>query len=382
MVGVQQPYDIAIVVPELALTGIAPNDGDERWLQQFSDAARFEVYAQDGSPNFEADIYWGDERLGKLGYQFEERAGGNVRLNVQKREWGEHALFGICRNPDYLTIYFDTGHTFSRGHFYKTQFRDVRFVDWRWVNMAQNGIDIRREKPVDGRRFAAENIGEDDDISLFGLVARHWPDLEGRGAPTGWLVCDDGSMESADFIHLDNTSPNLHLTLIHVKGSHSVGADRGMSVSDYEVVVGQAVKNLRHIDRGLLIDKLETNKETQLRDAVWFNGERQHNRDGVLAALAAAGSKIEKTVVVLQPRVRPAHTMRFGPEWMPVTAQALTFVACCSLILSCWGLDLIALVWGRSSWSLQKTTADPVEPARRIPLTSLNALKGVTPAGP
>lgn len=304
MAGVKQPYDMALIVPELSLPGIDRHDGEERWLQQFSDAARFEVAQQQGSPNFEADIFWGDEKLGRLAYQFEERADGTARLNVQKREWdeeGEHqeTMFNICRNADYLTIYFDTGHTFSRGQFYTTQFRDARFGDWRWVDM--DGIKVGQEKPVDGRRFAVENIGNDDDDSLFGLVARHWPDLEGRGAAAGWLVCDDGAMESADFIHFDDTPDLPHLTLIHVKGSHSEG---GLSVSDYEVVVGQAVKNLRHIDRGHLIEKLEANKNTQLLDAVWHNGVRQQNRDGVLAALTAAGSRMKKTVVVLQPCVR------------------------------------------------------------------------------
>lgn len=305
MAGVQQPYDMALIVPELSLAGIDPDDGEERWLQQFSDSARFEVVQQEGSPNFEADIFWGGERLGRLAYQFEERTDGTARLSVQKREWedeGEHqeTLFNICRNAEYLTIYFDTGHTFSRGQFYTTQFRDARFGDWRWVTM--NGFNVGQEKPLEGRRFAVENIGNDDDESLFGLVARHWPDLEGRGAPTGWLVCDDGAMESADFIHFDDSPDAPHLTLIHVKGSHSEGG--GLSVSDYEVVVGQAVKNLRHIDGGHLAEKLEANKNTQLRGAVWRNGVHQQNRDGVLAALAAAGSRMKKTVVVLQPRVR------------------------------------------------------------------------------
>ena len=80
--GVQQPYDMAIIVPELSLTDIDSNDGEDRWLQQFSDAARFEVEPQQGSPNFDADIFWGDEKLGRLAYQFEERAGGTARLSV------------------------------------------------------------------------------------------------------------------------------------------------------------------------------------------------------------------------------------------------------------------------------------------------------------
>jgi hypothetical protein len=194
--GAKQPYDMAILVPELALAGVESNDGEERWLQQFSDAARFEVDPTDDGPNFEADVYWGAEKLGRLSYEFEDRAAGDMRLKVEKKEWNEEPehhqdLFQICRNPDYLTIYFDTGHTFSRGYFFKTRFRDAQFHDWRWVNMSRDDTKVRQEKPVDGRRFAVQNIGNDDDKSLFGLVARHWPNLEQRGPSAGWLVCDD-----------------------------------------------------------------------------------------------------------------------------------------------------------------------------------------------
>jgi hypothetical protein len=111
-------------------------------------------------------------------------------------------------------------------------------------------------------------------------------------------------MESADFIHFDDESTPPHLTLIHVKGSHSESESRGVSVSDYEVVIGQAVKNLRHIDLGNIAEKLEANKDTVLKDAVWHNGVRQQDRDGVLRVLSEAGANMEKTVVVLQPRVR------------------------------------------------------------------------------
>lgn len=321
MNGVEQPYDMAVIVPELQFAGIDAGNGDERWLQQFSDAARFDVAAGEGSPNFEADVFWGDEQLGRLAYAFHARDGGEVKLKVEKIIWNEDKehhedLFSICRNPDFLTVYFDTGHTYARGGFYRTQFRDAQFIDWRWVNMAGDGIVVRQEKPVDGRRFAVENIGNDDDLSLFGLVARNWPDLENRGAARGWLVCDDGSMESADFVHFDDTANPPKLTLIHVKGSHSDSEDRGVSVSDYEVVVGQTVKNLRHVDRGLLAEKLKANSDGQLKDAVWHNGVRQQNRDDVLEVLGNAGSNMEKHVVVLQPRVRRSVYNRIREEMM------------------------------------------------------------------
>ncbi|RUZ95634.1 hypothetical protein EN938_34795, partial [Mesorhizobium sp. M7A.F.Ca.US.001.02.1.1] len=92
--------------------------------------------------------------------------------------------------------------------------------------------------------------------------------------------------------------------LIHVKGSGSDKANRGISVSDYEVVVGQAVKNLRHIDRGLLRDKLAANANGVLQDAVWHDGQRQENRDALLLMLDGLGSNLERKVVVLQPSVR------------------------------------------------------------------------------
>ena len=73
---------------------------------------------------------------------------------------------------------------------------------------------------------------------------------------------------------------------------------------DYEVVTGQAVKNLRHIDRGLLREKLAANANGVLRDAVWRDGVRQQNRDEFFRTLDGLGSQFEKRVVVFQPRVR------------------------------------------------------------------------------
>lgn len=308
--GIEQPYDLAFIVPEQVNDGAGPAGEDElRWLQQFGDAARFEVTAVAGSANFEADVYWADVRLGRLAYEFEQTLGSDVRLKIRKvdgfdNEDPDAEILKICRQPDNITVYFDTGHTFSRGHFYETRFRDARFSEWQWVSMAHDRTAFWQEKPLDGQRFADENTGNAQDNSLFGMVARHWPNLEERGQQTGWLVCDDGAMESADFIHINDISDPPELTLIHVKGSGSNNADRGLSVSDYEVVVGQAIKNLRHIDRGLLREKLAANAEGVLQNAVWHNGQRQENRGALLAMLDDLGSHLKTKVVVFQPRVR------------------------------------------------------------------------------
>ncbi|NTF59629.1 hypothetical protein G6L12_32370 [Agrobacterium rhizogenes] len=308
--GIEQPYDLAFIVPEQVNDGVGHLGEDElRWLQQFGDAARFEITATAESANFEAEVYWADVRLGRLAYEFERTLGSDVRLKIRKVDGFDNAdrdveILKICRQPDNITAYFDTGHTFSRGHFYETRFRDAKFSDWQWVSMAHDGTAFWQEKPLDGQRFAVENTGNAEDSSLFGMVARHWPNLDARGLQTGWLVCDDGAMESADFIHLNDISDPPELTLIHVKGSGSDNANRGISVSDYEVVVGQAVKNLRHVDRGLLREKLAKNADGVLQNAVWHDGQRQENRGALLAILDGLGSNLKTKVVVFQPRVR------------------------------------------------------------------------------
>jgi hypothetical protein len=248
-------------------------------------------------------------RLGRLEFDFEQTSGASIRLKIRKvdgfdRDGRQAEILKICRQSENLTVYFDTGHTFSRGHFYEMRFRDARFSDWHWVSMAQDDTAFWQEKPLDGKRFAVESTGSAEDKSLFGMVAKHWPNPGERGPQTGWLVCDDGAMESADFIHINDVSDPPELTLIHVKGSGSDKTDRGLSVSDYEVVVGQAIKNLRHLDRGLLREKLAANADGVLQNSVWRDGQRQENRDALLAMLDGLGSNMKTTVVVFQPRAR------------------------------------------------------------------------------
>ena len=175
-----------------------------------------------------------------------------------------------------------------------------------WVEMASDNTEFGKEKPnkVNSIAFDAARIGAADDKSLFGLMARHWPNLKDRENATGWLVCDDGAMESADFIHIDDKSETPKISLIHVKGSGNKKNNRKLSVSDYEVVIGQAVKNVRYLDQQNLHDKLAGNVDVRLLNAVWKDGVRQVDRSDVLEVIKSLGSRYETEVFVLQPRVR------------------------------------------------------------------------------
>jgi len=310
LAGVQAPYGVSLIVPD-AQVAEDNNDGDERWFQQFADAVTFNLTTKDAAPSFEADVFWGDEKLGRLSYEFEEKNGIDIGLKIQSIEWSKEserdiALRKLCMQSSNTKVYFDTGHTFSSGHIYETKFRDPKFDRWSWVKMAIDETDFGKEKPNkdDSKAFDAAKIGNDDDKSLFGLVARNWPNLKDRGSATGWLICDDGAMESADFIHIDDEANPPKISLIHVKGSGNKKENRKISVSDYEVVIGQAVKNVRYLDQGNLHDKLKSNTDRRLSNAVWHKGKRQQDRTGILNVLDNIGSNHTKEIVVLQPRVR------------------------------------------------------------------------------
>lgn len=309
---VDAPYDMTAIVPEL-LAADYPGSGDDPWRAEFADAARFEIQPGAQGTDFTARICWGEQDYGTLRYSFEAGKSSKLKLSVAKVSWHDsldHAdsILGFCTELDHLTVYYDTGHTLSRGAFYETRFRDMPFPyeDWLWAPL--HGYDVDAEKPLDGRKLDIAGIGEAEDTSLFGFVARHWPDVETAGSAQGWLLSDDGAMESADFIHLDETSGCL--SLIHVKGSSSAKSCRHLSVTDFEVVVGQAVKNLRHLDRHNLHEKLSANAGNKIGKAVWHNGVPQSDRSGFLDALAARSENAERRVVIFQPRARKEELTR------------------------------------------------------------------------
>ena len=80
----------------------------------------------------------------------------------------------------------------------------------------------------------------------------------------------------------------------------------------YEVVVGQAVKNLRYLDSSHISEKLALNKDKAIGTAVWHNGQRQKDRKEILKILARAGSNVSKKVCVLQPSATRSEVEAIG----------------------------------------------------------------------
>lgn len=200
-----------------------------------------------------------------------------------------------CRSPRWVKIRYDSGHTLSDGVVFEQRHRDVPFQGFRFVDVT--GFDLRKEKPDP---ITAVGTGQD---SLFDWTHRFWPNLDGtQQLPGGFLVSDDGSMEIADFIHLDQTGDVPVISLIHVKAAGSRSPNRGISVSSYEVVTGQAVKNLRFMDQLILSDGLADGLGSAISGVAFFE-RGPSTRQEMIDALREIGSNYRRRVVVVQPHV-------------------------------------------------------------------------------
>ncbi len=295
--GVSDAYAVAVVPPELlAEDGIAAEDQEEarKWAYE----ARFEVKSTKGA-NVEVEASLSGQLLGRLALDMHAQADdapAKVTATWVRRPKGPADEQATCErmltDTNKLKIYYDSGHTLAQGYFFNPAFID-HFFPWEFLPMPATLVDA--EKPTDtAGKFQVAAIGKPEDKSLFGWVVK-------RLFPNGWLASDDGSMEVADFIHVDPASQVL--TLVHVKGSGSSKDDRTGSVSDYEIVVSQAIKNLRHLHMRSLHEVLTRGKGKQIGTAVWRDGKRQPDRTGFLAAVAKLPSSYQKVIVILQPRL-------------------------------------------------------------------------------
>jgi hypothetical protein len=192
-----------------------------------------------------------------------------------------------------VNVYYESGHVLARGALTKVNHEHRPFRGWSFQDFS--GFDVEREKPPGANaQDIHDAIGSPGDDSLFGwLVGRF---------DTGHLTCDDGANEVADFIHLADTGL---LTLIHVKGALAA-ARRRVAAGAYELVVNQAVKNVRHMNTDRLVTGL---RGTPLvRPATWHDGVRTNDRTAMLRALSQRPASAEAQVVIVQPHhTLPVH---------------------------------------------------------------------------
>lgn len=193
-----------------------------------------------------------------------------------------------------LTVYYGSRHVIRLHQAFLSQVPSAPFRNWQFADFT--GFHVSMEKPGNAQSEDAihGNCGEPGDTSLFGWVAKRYA--------VGHLLCDDGSGEIADFIHL---APDQTLTLIHVKAAFSASIHRQLAAGPYELVASQATKNLLYLDPRRLSDRLQPT--VGCRRASWQNGARCPNRQPFLDALAIRSPRAPTKVVIVQPHVTEAR---------------------------------------------------------------------------
>ena len=297
-------FDLGIIPPELL-----SDEANERAREEMEEWAYYSHFRilKKSNADFTAEVTLKGTLLGTIEFQMDFADPENVKWRMESRaasDETEEALAGavtVCNRPTWVKIWYESGHTIAEGHVLKIRHRDMPFQDFSWVDFS--GHDVTKEKPS---ALDVAVIGEED--SLFCWVKNSWP-LDGFGdSAGGWLACDDGSMEVADFIHLDDKSVPPRLSLIHIKASDNASPNRGVSVSDYEIVTSQAVKNFRYLDRTILTEGLESGVGKKVGKLVWYNRRRaKEGRTGMLKALQSIGTSYRRQVVIIQPRLTQAR---------------------------------------------------------------------------
>jgi hypothetical protein len=298
---VKQAFDLSVTAPELLGETEDLDDSERQELARWAYNASFIVKGTDG-PDFSAQVILDGQLLGTLSVMIDLSNVNRVTCKVAANPEADHsdelaAATQMIRQR--LQVRYESGHTLSDRTIFSPRYRDLPFDGWRWTKFGS--IDTTREKPADANgRFTkavANSIGANQ--TLFDWVWNNWPDLPDQQALTGWLACDDGSMEIADFVHFDDRRSPPMLTLIHVKGAHG----GGISVSDYEVVAAQAIKNLRHLDDKLAIQALQGGNNRLISSIIWHDGVKQQGRARMLQAIQRSGMNCARRAVIVQPRV-------------------------------------------------------------------------------
>ena len=150
------------------------------------------------------------------------------------------------------------------------------------------------------------------------------------GVDGGRLLCDDGTGEAADFVHLHKpTTGPRELTLFHLKGAQKseayrtaekafdkdkqreVRARRAVAVVGFELVGAQAVKSLSNLGLARLLSALEANPtgvHSNIERLMWVNGHlksgatpRKHFTKALRQTLDADSIR---RVVLVHPQIR------------------------------------------------------------------------------
>lgn len=304
------PYDFSLVDYDF----LPEEDGQHRkeLLKKLQYEYRAELVPTLIECDIALDLYHNDKRIGDISIEVEVDDYKAI-LKIKSENPIKKSHFDIYKRvfnyPELVKCWFESGHAIVNGMVFRTGYQDVEYNKFLWADYEK--YDIKKEKPgLNPKKPELINIGKEK--SLFCWIKKRWsgnwlnPDeFNTTEKPKGWLYCDDGAGEKADFIHYVEYK-NIHIiSLIHVKAAKGDLSTRKISVGVHDVVLNQAVKNLRYSTRKTLIEDLKQRHKASNFKGCWFNGNSAKPEDFFNAIDSLKDNKHTKTrVVVVQPHTQ------------------------------------------------------------------------------
>jgi hypothetical protein len=291
---VRGAFDVMVADPD-QVRGEPDADEDRIERAELLRTAVIDVRAVENSAAAEVDVGFGDAVAGTLLIK-PVKADGVVSLDVRYRsdpsaEPIARQIRDAVADGDVLSVYYESGHTFTGHQVFRQRLVTTPFPNFDFRDFT--GFAINKEKPaVLGDQAIHDAIARNGDDSLFAWVVRAY----GRG----WLLCDDGAGEVADFLHLaaDGT-----LTAIHVKAASSLTKSRRIAVTRFEQVVSQAEKNIRLLHTDTLLARIAVPRIGN--PAAWHDGDRVPAAEFAARLRLRTGTSRTR-VVIVQPHLLKA----------------------------------------------------------------------------
>ncbi len=283
--GIGAPYEVllTVTIPELMIDEI-----EER--VEPSSPIRFEVEKGGDPKQFSSNVYHGADYVGRAKFGLVQQD-DHFDYRFDLTDVARTDLAPVAREAvsDFgVEVHYTTEHLFSHGVISHRPIHPAPFRSYDWIDFKAVDIDITKEKPSDAAAEMRRLIGTEMDDSLFG-----W---EVRTCTKGWLVCDDGANETADFIQLTDED----IVLKAFKSAKAGGLSR--STGAIQEVQAQATKNIGFLDDITLLHKALSARRKGL--VVFKDGLRQSDPDEFLTELAAVQpALIRRAVVIVQPQL-------------------------------------------------------------------------------
>jgi hypothetical protein len=228
LTGVEGAYEVAVLGGGEA-RGMLDADGETVAAAELLEMAQLDVVGSGPSPDFTLAAGFGATagQLAVHASNFEDTASFTFGIQGSPSDGAPFATIrdALSQHPELLSVYYGSGHTIALGKITRTSIRPAPFPNWEW--WSTQACDVCSEKPPGDGATMHASIAEAGDTSVFAWVVTN--------IGPGWLTCDDGAGEVADFVHL---GPAGTLTLLHVKGASNDSPNRQVSASAFEVVVG------------------------------------------------------------------------------------------------------------------------------------------------